>query len=64
LIVYSLGLGVPFFIGSLAINQFLFIFNRFKAFMRFVPILTGIFLVIVGTLLFFGQFARIGAIFS
>jgi len=64
LIAYSLGLGVPFFIGSLAINQFLFIFNRFKAFMRFVPILTGIFLVIVGTLLFFGQFARIGAIFS
>ena len=64
LLVYSLGLGVPFFIGSLAINQFLFIFNRFKAFMRFVPILTGVFLVIVGLLLFFGQFTRISAIFS
>ena len=64
LLVYSLGLGVPFFIGSLAINQFLFIFNRFKVFMRFVPILTGVFLVIVGLLLFFGQFTRISAIFS
>lgn len=49
LLVYSFGIGVPFFIASLAINQFLFIFNRFKAFMRFVPIVSGIFLILVGT---------------
>ena len=61
--VYSLGLGVPFIIAALAINQFLFLFNRYKAVMRFIPIITGIFLIIVGILLFFGQFARISAIF-
>ncbi len=61
---YSLGLGVPFFIASLAINQFLFIFNRFKAVMRFVPIVTGIFLIIIGTLLFLGQFSRLSSIFA
>ncbi len=61
---YSLGLGVPFFIASLAINQFLFIFNRFKAFMKFVPIVTGTFLVIIGVLLFTGQFSRLSSIFA
>lgn len=56
---YSLGLGVPFFIASIAVNQFLFLFNSFKAFMRFVPILTGIFLIAIGILLFSGQFSRL-----
>jgi len=64
LVFYSLGLGVPFFIASLAINQFLFIFNRFKAFMKFVPIVTGTFLVIIGVLLFTGQFSRLSGIFA
>ncbi|MFC1509432.1 cytochrome c biogenesis CcdA family protein [Candidatus Omnitrophota bacterium] len=61
---YSLGLGVPFFIASLAINQFLFLFNRFKVFMRFVPIVTGIFLIAVGILLFLGQFYKLAGIFA
>ncbi len=61
---YSMGLGVPFFVASLAINQFLFIFNRFKNFMKFVPIVTGVFLVIVGTLLFTGQFSRLSGIIA
>jgi len=64
LVFYSLGLGVPFFIASIAINQFLFIFNRFKAFMKFVPIVTGTFLVIIGVLLFTGQFSRLSGIFA
>jgi len=61
---YSLGLGVPFFLASLAINQFLFLFSRFRAFMKFVPVVTGIFLVLVGVLLFLGQFSRISGVFS
>ncbi|MBU1853761.1 MAG: cytochrome c biogenesis protein CcdA [Candidatus Omnitrophica bacterium] len=53
---YSLGLGLPFFLASLAINQFLSMFNRFKAFMKFVPIVTGIFLIFIGAVLFSGHF--------
>lgn len=60
---YSLGLGVPFFIASLAINQFLFLFNRFKSFMRFIPVITGVFLIIIGSLLFAGQFSRLTTLF-
>ncbi len=62
LFFYSMGLGLPFFIAALAINQFLFIFNRFKPFMRFIPIASGIFLLIIGLLLFSGQFSRLTAI--
>lgn len=61
---YSMGLGIPFFVASLAVNQFLFIFNRFKAFMKFIPIITGIFLVIIGALLFSGQFSRLSGIIA
>ncbi|MBU1061400.1 MAG: cytochrome c biogenesis protein CcdA, partial [Candidatus Omnitrophica bacterium] len=53
---YSLGLGLPFFLASLAINQFLSLFDRFKAFMKFVPIVTGIFLIFIGAVLFSGHF--------
>ena len=56
---YSLGLGVPFLIAGLLINQFLFLFNRFKAFVRFIPIVTGVFLILIGLVLFFGQFSRL-----
>ncbi|MBU3911304.1 MAG: cytochrome c biogenesis protein CcdA [Candidatus Omnitrophica bacterium] len=64
LFFYSLGLGVPFFLASLAVNQFLFLFNRFKGFMRFVPMVTGIFLVLIGVLLFLGQFSMLSSMFS
>lgn len=60
---YCLGLGVPFFISSLAVNQFLFVFNRFKVFMKFVPVITGIFLILAGALLASGQFSRLSSIF-
>lgn len=56
LMVYSLGLAVPFLIAGLAMNQFLFIFNRFKAFMRFVPIFSGVFLVLIGLRMLLGRF--------
>ncbi len=61
---YSIGLGVPFLISSLLINQFLFIFNRFKGFMKFVPIITGIFLIGVGILLFLGIFSKLAGMLA
>jgi cytochrome c-type biogenesis protein len=52
LLTYSLGLGIPFFLSALALHQFLVIFNRFKKYIRIFEITTGVFLIIVGVLVF------------
>jgi cytochrome c-type biogenesis protein len=52
LLAYSMGLAIPFFLASLALHQFLVFFNRFKKYIRIFEIATGIFLVIVGVLVF------------
>ncbi len=48
---YSLGLGVPFFISSLAFNFFLTLSNRIRRYMRFIMIGSGVFLIAIGILL-------------
>jgi len=55
LLAYSLGLGIPFFLSSLAIHRFLTLFNRFKKFIRIFEIITGLFLFVVGILIFFNK---------
>lgn len=55
LLVYSLGLGIPFFLSALAIHRFLTLFNRFKKYIRLFEIITGTFLFIVGILIFFDR---------
>jgi cytochrome c-type biogenesis protein len=52
LLVYSLGLGTPFFLSSLALNRFLSFFNRYKRHIRIMEVLTGIFLIVIGVLIF------------
>jgi len=59
LLVYSLGLGIPFFLSALAIHRFLALFNRFKKYIRIFEITTGIFLFIVGILIFFDRLAML-----
>ncbi|MFA4991996.1 MAG: cytochrome c biogenesis protein CcdA [Candidatus Omnitrophota bacterium] len=63
LAVYSLGLGIPFFLSGIAINKFLLMFNRIKGFMKAVPVVSGIFLILIGGLLFSGMFSRLGGLF-
>ena len=55
LLVYSLGLGIPFFHSALATHRFLTLFNRFKKYIRLFEIITGILLLIVGILIFFDR---------
>ena len=50
LTVYSLGIAVPFFITGLAVNYFLKYFEKFKKALRFINMIGGIFLIIVGML--------------
>lgn len=52
LLTYSMGLAIPFFLSSLAMHQFLILFNRFKKYIRLFELVTGLFLVIVGILIF------------
>lgn len=64
LLAYSAGLGLPFFIAGLAMNQFLFIFAKLRNFIRFVPIISGVFLILVGALLFSGKFSGLAGLLA
>ncbi len=47
---YSMGLGLPFFLASLAFNSFLSAFEKVKRYMRVIMIVSGVFLIIIGIL--------------
>jgi cytochrome c-type biogenesis protein len=55
LLCYSIGLGTPFLISSLALHKFLTFFNRYKKHIRIFEIITGLSLIIVGSLIFFNH---------
>ncbi|WDR05475.1 cytochrome c biogenesis protein CcdA [Devosia rhodophyticola] len=57
--VYSLGLGVPFFLAGVAIGPFLTFFDGFKRHLRLVEKVMGALLVLTGVLFLTGNFARI-----
>jgi len=48
--IYSMGLGVPFFLSSLAFNSFLSAFERIKRYMRVITLVSGLFLIGIGIL--------------
>lgn len=50
LVMYSLGLGLPFFLASLAINTFLSYIGWFRKYLRVVTLVSGFFLIFVGLL--------------
>jgi len=56
---YSMGLGVPFFLSSLAFNLFLSAFERIKRYMRVITIVSGSFLIAIGILLLTDMFKEI-----
>lgn len=68
LLLYSLGLGVPFFLSALAMHQFLVVFNRFKKYIRLFEIITGIFLMVIGVMIYSNWLSRLsgyaGSIFK
>lgn len=59
LLLYSAGLGIPFLVSSLALHRFLIFFNRFKKHIRVFEILTGLFLMLVGVLIFTNWLSRL-----
>jgi cytochrome c-type biogenesis protein len=51
---YSVGLGIPFFLSSIAINSFFHFFSRFKRYIELVHVGGGLLLILVGILIFTG----------
>lgn len=57
--VYSLGLGVPFFLAGLAIGPFLSFFEGFRRHLGIIEKVMGGFLVLTGLLFITGNFTRL-----
>lgn len=64
LLVYSLGLGVPFFLSALAMHRFMALFNRFKKYIRVCEVITGILLMVVGMLIYSNWLSRLSGYVS
>lgn len=62
LAAYSLGLGVPFFLSSLALNSFLCYLDRARRAIRIISIASGIFLILVGILVFTDYFRTLSSL--
>lgn len=59
LTIYSMGLGVPFFLASLAFSSFLSAFERMKQYMRVITVVSGLFLIAIGILFLTDTFKEI-----
>jgi len=59
---YSLGLGIPFLLTALALDQAQGLFRRLQRNMRAIEVFSGAFLILVGVLVFSGQLARLTSV--
>jgi len=59
LLLYSLGLGIPFILSSLTLHQFLSLFNRYKRFIRIFVIIAGMLMMLVGAFFFFNWISHL-----
>lgn len=64
LLVYSLGLGIPFLISAILIEKLNTAFSFIKKHYKIVNIVCGIFLIVVGIMIAFGSMNAILALFS
>ncbi len=61
---YSIGLGLPLFITSLGVNTFITYFKKINKYIRFVSLTSGLFLILVGVMIFTDSFTLITAFLS
>lgn len=54
MIIYALGLALPFLLTALAIERCFAVFNKLKKYARVIEILSGILLVAIGFIVFVG----------
>jgi cytochrome c-type biogenesis protein len=58
---YSIGLGIPFLLSSLAFNSFLSAFDKIKRYMRVINVVSGLFLIAIGILFLTDTFKEINS---
>lgn len=63
LAVYSLGLGIPFFLSSLMFNSFLAYSGRIRKHMRIIMAVSGLLLIVFGVLLLTNNVRQLTALF-
>ncbi|MDX8386954.1 MAG: cytochrome c biogenesis protein CcdA [Ghiorsea sp.] len=61
LVMYSVGLGIPFLLAAFATNAFLNWSQRFKRHLHAVEVVSGVLLIIVGVMIFLGSFSTVAA---
>ncbi|MGC8764458.1 MAG: cytochrome c biogenesis CcdA family protein [Brevinematia bacterium] len=59
LIFYSLGIGIPFILTAFFLDRAISFFNVFKKHSKTIEIISGVFLIVLGVLLFTGWINRI-----
>jgi cytochrome c-type biogenesis protein len=52
LLIYSMGLGIPFLLVAFGLNRFFAVFDRIKRHLRLIEVVSGIIMVILGLLVF------------
>ncbi|MSU00518.1 cytochrome c biogenesis CcdA family protein [Tissierella pigra] len=62
LLVYSIGMAIPFILTALFINGFTRLMNKADKFMRYMPIISGFIMIIFGFLVFFNKVINISRI--
>lgn len=58
LVIYSLGLGIPFLLTALFINKFFYFFNSLKKYYKIIELVSGLLLIVIGLLIILGKFIR------
>jgi cytochrome c-type biogenesis protein len=64
LAIYSAGLGIPFLLTSLALNQFLAFYGRFKKHFHAVEVASGVLVIAIGVLILTGNLTRLANWFT
>ncbi|MFI5304465.1 MAG: cytochrome c biogenesis CcdA family protein [Nitrospiria bacterium] len=64
LAVYSMGIGLPLFLLSLGLNSFLSAYRKFTPYMKYVNLVSGLFLIFMGILIYNNSFARIASLLA
>jgi cytochrome c-type biogenesis protein len=62
LFIYSVGMAIPFLLTALFINVFMKWLARAEKFLKYMPYISGIILVIFGVLIFFDKMMSISSL--
>ena len=64
LIIYALGLGVPFLLTAILIERIFRVFDKVKKYYRLIEVISGILLVGIGVAIISGGLDRLSNLFS